>query len=400
MRLRTLESFWLLKNGLLTSYSSLLKDENTELVVIGGGITGALVSYALVQKGHKVILLDKRDIGMGSTSATTSMLQYEVDVPLYELSEMIGEEAAAECYRAGIQAIKELHQMVETEAIECGFERKQSLYTAREEKDVDWLKKEYEMRNRHHLGVQWLEPESIFEQFGVKSQGGILSETAASVDAYALAHKLIEISVKRGMRVFDQTEIKDFEFKNDKAIIHTSEGLTVTCDKIIFCNGYEATELLKEKICKLHYTYACISEQGCAYHSNLNKTLVWDTGNPYYYMRTTDDQRILIGGEDMDFNLTILQNTIKKARVNKLMDHLKEIMPGIRFIEDFSWGGTFGSTKDGLPYIGASPEYTNALFALGYGGNGIVFSVQAMKIITDLLEGKKNRLSHYYRFGR
>ena len=105
MRLRTFESFWLVKNGILYSYPSLQKNIDTEIVVIGGGISGALTSHALMEKGYKVVLLDKRDIAMGSTAATTSMLQYEIDVSLFELAKMIGEEAAVECYKAGIDAI-------------------------------------------------------------------------------------------------------------------------------------------------------------------------------------------------------------------------------------------------------------------------------------------------------
>ena len=79
MRLRTFESFWLIKNGLLYSYPSLQTNIDTEIVVIGGGITGALISHAHMKKGYNVVLLDKRDIGQGSSSATTSMLQYEID---------------------------------------------------------------------------------------------------------------------------------------------------------------------------------------------------------------------------------------------------------------------------------------------------------------------------------
>ena len=82
MRLRTFESFWLLKNGLLYTYPTLQKNIKTEILVIGGGITGALISDALMDAGYEVTLIDRRDIGQGSTSATTSMLQYEIDEPL------------------------------------------------------------------------------------------------------------------------------------------------------------------------------------------------------------------------------------------------------------------------------------------------------------------------------
>ena len=44
-------------------------------------------------------MLDKRDVGGGSTSASTALLQYEIDMPLVELSTRIGRRDAEECYR-------------------------------------------------------------------------------------------------------------------------------------------------------------------------------------------------------------------------------------------------------------------------------------------------------------
>jgi glycine/D-amino acid oxidase-like deaminating enzyme len=158
--------------------------------------------------------------------------------------------------------------------------------------------------------------------------------------------------------------------------------------------------MLKEKVADLFYTYASVSEQGIACVSKLADVLVWDTDNPYLYMRTTDDGRLLIGGEDSSTNFPFFQQQIKEWKHKKLMHKLDAIIPDNGFIEDFSWGGTFGSTKDGLPYIGESPEYKNALFVLGFGGNGITFSVQAMEIIVSMLKGKKHPLEKYYRFGR
>lgn len=158
--------------------------------------------------------------------------------------------------------------------------------------------------------------------------------------------------------------------------------------------------MLKEKIADLFYTYACVSEQGIKIHSKLTDTLVWDTGDPYTYMRTTDDGRLLVGGEDSATNFSFFQQRTKEKKAINLVEKLKTILPGVNFIEDFSWGGTFGSTKDGLPYIGYSPEYKNALFVLGFGGNGIAFSIQAMDIIVDILNGTENKLAQFYRFGR
>lgn len=401
MRLRTYESYWLLKNGILYSYPSLQENTTTQLVVVGGGITGALVSHALMEEGYQVTLIDKRDIGAGSTSATTSMLQYEVDVRMTELSELIGEDAAGLCYRAGVSAIHRLQELVNHLNIDCGFELKRSLYVAHSSKAAAELKRECSLRSKHGLAVQWLDSEEIRSTYGLKTHGGILSQIAGSVDAYKLAHELIQYNHKRGMQVYDQTEIASFDTEQTAGVtIHTKEGFQLQAEQVIFCSGFETTELLKEKIAHLFYTYATISEQNIVLNEVLKETLVWDTDDPYTYMRTTSDGRLLVGGEDASASSPFSQQKIKERKAKKLHKRLAALLPGVQFIDDFNWGGTFGTTKDGLPYIGKSPEYDKALFVLGFGGNGITFSVQAMELIPQLLRGEKPALSHYYRFGR
>ncbi|WP_449435821.1 FAD-dependent oxidoreductase [Pedobacter steynii] len=79
---------------------------------------------------------------------------------------------------------------------------------------------------------------------------------------------------------------------------------------------------------------------------------------------------------------------------------LKKYLPDSSFIEDFCWAGTFGETKDGLPYIGMHPKYPGSYFLLGFGGNGITFSVMGMEMIIEIMEGRPGILSHFFRFGR
>ncbi|MGB4772380.1 MAG: FAD-dependent oxidoreductase [Chitinophagaceae bacterium] len=400
MRLRTFESFWLLKNGLKYCYPSLQHSLDAEIIVIGGGITGALTAHALMDEGYDVLLLDKRDIGQGSTAATTSMLQYEIDVSLYQLSEMIGEDNASLAYRSGIKALKKLDELISHTKIDCSYESKQSVYMAHNKKALTDLRNEFLIREKHHLDVMWLNEKDLASNYGLVSPGAILSEHAASVDAYAMAHELIAFNVKRGLKVYDQVEIDEIQTGDPAPWIRLKNGAMATAKKLIFCTGFESTKMLKESIADLFYTYACISEQNCLFPPALQKTLVWDTADPYLYMRSTPDNRLLIGGEDSSNNIPFFQQKIKERKSLQLISKLEKILPGIHFTEDFSWGGTFGSTKDGLPYIGKSPEHEHALFVLGFGGNGITFSIQAMEIIPTLLKGESHPLAGLYKFGR
>lgn len=400
MRLRTFESYWIIKNGLLFSYPSLQNNVQTSVTVVGGGITGALISHALMDAGYKVLLVDKRDIGSGSTSATTSMLQYEIDVPLFKLTEMIGVEGAAACYIAGVNAIKRLERLLSRLKIDCGFESKHSLYIAHNKTSVNDLKEEYAARKACGIKVKWLSASAVKAKYGIECYGAIWSDVAASLDAYQLAHCLIQYNINRGMQVYDQTEVIQHRNYKGKIILGTKTGFKIQSDKVVYCNGYESTKMLKEKIAKLNFTYATVSEQGVKIKPALKNTLIWNTADPYLYMRTTADNRFLVGGEDGPVLTPDKQQTLKDSKGLKLVKKMSQILPEVNFIPDFLWGGIFGTTKDGLPYIGASPEYKNTWFVLGFGGNGITFSIQGMEILIDMLDGKEHKLEKYYRFGR
>lgn len=75
MDIRSYQPFWLQKNGLVKSYPSLQENITSEVHIVGGGITGALMAYSLIKEGKSVCIIDKRDIAYGSTSASTAMLQ-------------------------------------------------------------------------------------------------------------------------------------------------------------------------------------------------------------------------------------------------------------------------------------------------------------------------------------
>jgi ribulose 1,5-bisphosphate synthetase/thiazole synthase len=81
MDLRSNNPYWLLRHGIKTAYPSLQKDAYADVTVIGGGITGAIVTHYLCNAGFSVSVVDKRHVGFGSTAACTGLLQYEIDTP-------------------------------------------------------------------------------------------------------------------------------------------------------------------------------------------------------------------------------------------------------------------------------------------------------------------------------
>lgn len=401
MDLKSNEPFWLLKNGLIQSYPSLKSDEECEVLIVGGGITGSLIAHQMVKEGYKTILIDKRELCNGSTSATTSMLQYEIDIPLYELIEQIGEKGAVESYKACFDAIDRIEKLTKEIKSDAGFKRKVSLYFASKKKDVDWLKKEFEARKKEGFKVKWLEAEEVVKRFGFENTyGGILSKQGASIDAFKFAHELFEVNTRKGLKIYDKTEMIGVEYHKGFNMATVDSGFKIKAKKIIYCIGYESKNMISENFVDLKSTYAIVSEVTSEKFKNIGNMLVWNTDDPYMYMRTTDDDRLLIGGGDEDFYDAKKRDTLLNKKEKEILRTLKKIKPDYQFYTDFVWAGTFGETKDGLPYIGTHEKFKNSYFVLGFGGNGITFSVIGMEMASLFLKGKKHPLSKYFQFKR
>jgi glycine/D-amino acid oxidase-like deaminating enzyme len=116
-------------------------------------------------------------------------------------------------------------------------------------------------------------------------------------------------------------------------------------------------------------------------------------------LRTTADGRVLLGGRDENFQSAGKRDALIGRKSRELTTDFKKLFPRISFEIDFAWAGTFGETKDGLPYIG-NPYERRVFFALGYGGNGITFSVIAANLIVDAILKRKNPDAEIFSFNR
>ena len=390
----------LIKNGLPFSYPKLEKDIKTDVLVLGGGISGALTAHYLIREGIDCTLIDARTIGLGSTCASTSLLQYEIDTPLHELIKMVGEKNAVRSYKLGVSAITKLSEL----AIRTGmkdFELKKSLYYAAYKKDISFLEKEFEARKKHGFKVKWLDEDQVFKQFGFSCPGGILSDVAAATDSYLLTHHLLQYNIKKGLLVYDRTPVVSIKHNRLNVQLKTQEKFIITAKKLVYATGYEVVDFISKPIVKLTSTYAVASEaSNSPIKPGKSDVLIWNTAKPYLYFRSTNDNRIIVGGRDEEFFSHIKRDKLIPQKSKQLQKDFKKIFPSIPFKSEFSWAGIFGSTKDGLPYIGAYNKLPNSFFALGFGGNGITFSQVAGEIIASLLKGKKNRDANIFSFER
>ncbi|SDO23293.1 NAD(P)/FAD-dependent oxidoreductase [Vreelandella arcis] len=401
MDLKSGYPFWAVKNGLLKTFPQLTRDHQIEVVVIGGGITGALIAYELSRHGHHVVVLERRDVGWGSSAASTALLQYEIDTHMTELAERYGEADAVLAYRACAEAIGEL----ETLAAGMGdvdFERQLSLYYASNEEDVASLKEELALRQKHGFDAEWLESEAVLDEYGFVAPGAILTQLAASIDPYRMAYQLFSRVVELGGEVYDRSQMETMA-PDDKGVTLTlANGAKLRCQYVVMAAGYESQTWLPESVAFNRSSYAFITDPlPPEALGKLRSTMVWESTRPYLYMRTTRDGRLLVGGDDDDEDIPKRRDARVEEKVEGLARKIEALWPKLEINPTFSWGGTFAETDDGLPFFGPhDAQGPRVHFAMAYGGNGISYSMIGAKLIRALIEGKPHPLTELFSFKR
>lgn len=401
MDLKSGYPFWSIRNGLMHAFPRLEGDVRCDVAVIGGGITGALVADELVRHGHEVAVLEQREIGWGSTSASTALLQYEIDTPLVDLARRYGKEKAGLAYLACAEAIDLLHERARTLG-QVDFRRNDSLYYASRRRDLPALREELRARRDIGLELDWLEPATLWQDYGVRAPGALLSRQAARVDPYRMTYRLLMACQRAGAAVHDRTAVVDVAPASRGVVLRTEDGAQVRAGHVVVAAGYAGQQWLHQRVARNRSSYAFVTdplrdeEAGALRH-----TMMWETARPYLYLRGTADSRVIAGGEDDDIDLPARRDRRVLAKANTLQRKIARAMPDLRLRPVFAWGGTFAETADGLPFFGAHAEHgARVLFAMAYGGNGITYSMLGAGLLRAAIERRAHPLAALFGFGR
>ncbi|WDK84919.1 NAD(P)/FAD-dependent oxidoreductase [Xanthomonas campestris] len=401
MNLKSGYPFWSIRNGLMRPYPRLEQDTHCEVAIIGGGVTAALIAHELLRHGHEVVVIEQREIGWGSTSASTALLQYEIDTPMVDLAAQYGMPAAALAYGACAKAILDLQELCDGLG-GCDFTRQDSLYYASRARDLKDLQRELDARKTHALPVEWIAGDALWHDYGVRSEGAILSRLAASVDPYRLCYRLFAECEQYGGRIYDRSPIATLQAHDQHVDLRTQDGVNVRARHVIMAAGYGNQQWLSQRVARNRSSYAFVTDP---LHDTdvgaLKHTMMWETARPYLYVRTTADGRVVAGGEDDSIDIPARRDARVLSKMDTLLKKIAKVMPDVRLRPVFAWGGTFAETADGLPFFGTRSEHgPRVAFAMAYGGNGITYSAIGAGLLRAQLEGRAHPLSDLFGFSR
>lgn len=364
----------------------LRRDEKADVLVIGAGVSGALTADALVRAGFDVLVADRRRVAAGSTSASTSLVQYEIDTPLTALARKIGRERAARAWLRSRLAVDALFQRTRHLGIRCDLVRAASLFLAGDELDGEGLAREHAARRRIGLECDLLDRRALAESYGLDRPAAILSHENVAADPRRLTAGYLRTAIAGGARYVAPLEIVDVAETRRRAVATAADGRTIEAAYVVYATGYEIPAIVRTRRHRIVSTYA-LATRPLRRRPWREELLVWEASEPYLYLRTTADGRLVVGGEDEDFADADARDALIPAKVDAIRRKLKVLLPEIDTLPAYAWAGAFGASTTGLPSIGFVPGWSRVLALMGYGGNGITFSRIGADLVASLIEG-------------
>lgn len=384
--LRTGRPVWMAYRAAPVPFTALRRDITTDVLVVGMGISGAMIAEALSAAGMRVVMIDRRGPLLGSTAASTALVQYEIDVPLSRLTASIGRSKAEQAWRRSRLAVSNLSARIRALGISCGMVTRDSLLIAGNDLKAAGLREEAEARRASGLYAEYVGGSELRRRFGIARAGAILSPGNLALDPRKLTAGLLLHAIANGARCYAPTRATDIVSGRDGVLISTEDGPVIAASQLVLATGYELTSLVPATAHKVISTWA-IATRRQPRSLWPEEAMIWESSDPYLYLRTTGDGRIICGGEDEDFSDEAARDALIPAKTARLSAKLARLFPGADARAEFAWTGAFGTTRSGLPLIGSLPAEPRVHAVMGYGGNGITFSRIASEMLRSIFTG-------------
>ena len=385
------ESYWLATDKAARRKMPLKKDLETEVLVIGGGITGVTAALLLRRAGKQVTLVERDSIGLGETGHTTAHLTYMTDTRLSELVSSFGEAHALASWDAGAAAMEQIQALAAEIPKGCDLHVVPGFLAAFKESAKLEQEKEQLIREAHLAANHGFEVDHV-ERVPATGMPGIRFANQLKFHPIKYLRGLASLATEEGVQVFDHTNVEEFLEKPRRV---RAGPHTIAYENVIIAthmplqglSGTLSALLLQTKL----YAYSTYAIQATAPTGSCPEMIWSDTADPFNYLRIepgkTEDV-VIFGGQDHRTG----QVDDPEDCYRKLAETLSRMLPVQRI--ERRWSGQVIETADGLPYIGWAAE--GQFMATGFSGNGFTFGTLAGMMARDAITGKKNPWSELF----
>jgi glycine/D-amino acid oxidase-like deaminating enzyme len=395
--LRGGRTVWQGRSAPTVPHSRLSRDLATDVLVIGAGITGAIIADALASEGLKVVVVDRRELASGATAANTALVLHEIDIPLIKLARKIGKEKAVRAWRRSRLAVDALAARLGEIGVR-NVARRDTLYLAGNVLNKDGLRRERAARRASGLSSAFLDRAELQQQFGIARSAALMGYDNLVLDPRKTALALLKAAAGNGACVFTALQVADLKPTKRGVTAIASNGHKIRCRYVVFATGYEPPKGVPRRHYRINSTWAIATVRQARRRFWPGECCIWEASDPYLYIRTTPEGRVVCGGEDEPIADAKTRDALLRRKTVILRRKLHRLLPKLDATVEFAWTGAFGQSSTGLPIIDRMPGMPHCWIALGYGGNGITYAAIAADIISGAIGGRLDVDADLYRF--
>jgi len=370
---------------------ALTKDLTVDVCVVGAGIAGLSVAWALARAGKRVAVLEMDQVGSGESGRTTAHLSNELDDRYFRLEKARGEGDARLALESHSAAINRIEETVRIEGIDCDYDRVDGYLFCAPGDSTDVLDEELAAARRAGFADA-----SRVERAPIP---GIGTGPALRFPGQARFHILKYLAgVAEGIErvggvIHGNTKVESIE-GGSPAKVKTAKGHTVTATDVVVCTNGAISDMVVTHAKQAPYRTVVVALR--VPKGSATDALYWDTGDPYHYVRLQpmDDasDALIVGGEDFK----TAHEDDAGVRFERLEQWARERWPqaGERITQ---WTGQCFEPNDYLAYIGANPDGSpHVWLATGDSGMGMTHGTIAGILLEALITGKEHPWEKLY----
>jgi glycine/D-amino acid oxidase-like deaminating enzyme len=381
------ETTWMLDSK--PTYPSLSESAKADVVIVGGGMAGILTAYELINAGKKVILVDKGEIGAGTTSYTTAFLTQSIDTDYEDLIKSFGFKKAQTIISSHRIAIDRIQEITKKHSIDCDLTPCSNYIYANTKEDAESFPHASKIAKSFDVDTEYIEDGT---SLGFKNEGYLKMKNQGKFHPLKFLYNVAQEAVKEGGEIYEHTEVLYIDKEGKNPIVKTNKG-DIEAQWVIVATYHPLDNPLSLYFRK--GTYVSYAMELGVHDMDLKEGTYEDTENPYHYFRVDkedDGFRVVIGGADhrKDIPVDPIRN------FNELVEYCDSIIPKSKRTIRRKWTGDMLEPIDGIPSIGRIDK-SRTLYTLGFSGNGMTYSMISALLFKDIIIGKKNEWEDIYR---
>ena len=364
-------------------------EHDTDVVIIGAGLTGVTTALACATAGMKPIVVEAGTLGQGWSGHSAGLLLPDPGPLFTDVSRVHGLRVAKMVFsswrRATLDAAAQLRRL----GIRCGLEPRDSLLVVHSDEEKALLR-EYDAREAAGLSVSWLTRRQVTAVTPLDVPAAMRSKDAFVFDPVAACQGLARAAVARGARIFERTPVKKVRPSRKHVEVVTADGV-VRAGTVVVATGRATAEFRPlQRHFKARQTYMALSTPmlaGMRKQVGNRAVTVRDLTGAGRRVVWTGDGRMLVIGADQDEPPARLEPAVLRQRTGQLMYEALTMYQSISGLGvEYGWSASYGETADGLMYMGPHRNYPRHLFALGGPADSATGAFLAARVLVRLLQ--------------